>query len=94
MEIKPHKFVIEDLDRADLRGLAEACHFYNQLAEKILGQSGCLWLGSYIFRNTGAIDDDVWSDFENAVDDAVTMYDWTEFKTKCRLIEHKEEQND
>ncbi len=24
----------------------------------------------------------------------VTKYDWTKFKTECRLIEHKEEQND
>lgn len=94
MDVKSQNFVIENIDRADLRGLAEACHFYNQLSEKVLGRSACGWIGTYIFRNTGAIDDDVWSDFENAVEDAVTMYDWTEFKTKCRLIEHKEEQND
>ena len=94
MDVKSQNFVIENIDRADLRGLAEACHFYNQLAEKILGQSGCLWLGSYKFKHSGGIEDDVWDQFTNKVEDAVTRYDWTKFKTECRLIEHKEEQND
>ena len=85
MKVEANKFIIEDLDRQDLRGLAEACSFYNAFSEKILGRSGCMWIGSWQFLSAGKLDDDVWAEFTQKVKEATEKYDWTKFKTECLL---------
>ena len=99
MKVKADKFIIEDLDQQDLRGIAEACNFYNAFSEKILGTSGCTWIGSWQFLGAGKLDDDVWAEFTQKVEEAKEKYDWTKFKTECLIEEpqwesQKETKND
>ena len=95
MEVKTEKFIIEDLDKQDLRGISEACYFYNAFSTKILDRSGCTWIGTWQFVNAGKLDEDTsWSGWVSKVDHALKQYDWTKFKEECLIEQPEETKND